>query len=69
MMNKSDRVLDKDHRRICKTERERERLDFVWMFASDVFGDNTAPCGREVTIGTLIGLFTRVGAEVSRQIA
>ena len=34
------------------------------MFPSDVFGDNTAPCGRVVTIGTLIGLFTRVGADV-----
>ena len=29
-----------------------------------MFRDITAPCGREVTIGTLIGLFTRVGADV-----
>ena len=49
--------------------RERE-LDFVWVFLSDVSGDIAAvPCGRVVTIGTLIGLFTRVGAEVFRQIA
>ena len=46
-----------------------KELDFVWMFALDVIGDRSAPCGREVTIGTLIGLFTRVGANVTRQIA
>ena len=34
------------------------------MFASDVSGEIAAPCGRVVTIGTLIGLFTRVGADV-----
>ena len=34
------------------------------MFASDVFGEIAAPCGRVVTMGTLIGLFTRVGADV-----
>ena len=44
-------------------------LDFVWVLSSDVFGEIPVACGREVTIGTLIGLFTRVGAEVSRQIA
>ena len=49
--------------------RERE-LDFVWVFPSDVFGDTAvAMCRRVVTKGTLIGLFTRVGAEVLRQIA
>ena len=46
-----------------------KELDFAWVFTSDVSGDMTAPCGRVVTIGTLIGLFTRVGAEVARQIA
>ena len=45
------------------SERDKE-LDFVWVFSSDVFGEIPAPCGREVTIGTLIGLFTRVGADV-----
>ena len=34
------------------------------MFALDVFGEMSALCGRVVTIGTLIGLFTRVGADV-----
>ena len=53
-------------------ERERGRekeLDFVWVFASDVFGDRTALCGRVVTKGTLVGLFTRVGADVVCQSA
>ena len=31
----------------------------------DVSGDMAALCGRVVTIGTLIGLFTRVGADVA----
>ena len=46
-----------------------KELDLVWVFPSDVFGEITALCGRKVTVGTLIGLFTRVGAEVLRQMA
>ena len=69
MMNThGDRVLVK-RTRICKMRERGKELNFVWVFPSDVFGDITAPCGREVTKGTLIGLFTRVGAEVFRQIA
>ena len=44
-----------------------KELDFVWVLASDMSDEITAPCGRVNTVGTLIGLFTRVGAEVSRQ--
>ena len=62
------RVLNKDTR-ICKRRERDKELDFIWVFASDVSGDTLALGGRVVTIGTLIGLFTRVGAEVSRQIA
>ena len=43
-------------------------LDIVWMLPSDVSDEIIAPCGRVVTVGTLIGLFIRVGAEVFRQI-
>ena len=49
-------------------ERGKE-LDFVRVFASDVSGESAALCGPVVTIGTLIGLFARVGTEVMRQIA
>ena len=46
-----------------------KELDFVWMFPSDMSGEITALGGRVNTVGTLIGLFTRVGAEVFRQMA
>ena len=68
MMNKSDCVLDKRRHVSAKLRERGKELDFVWMFPSDVFGDITALCRREVTIGTLIGLFTRVGAEMARQL-
>ena len=41
-----------------------KKTDFVWVFVFDVFAKITALCGRVITVETLIGLFTRVGAEV-----
>ena len=46
-----------------------KELDFVWVLSSDMYDEITAPCGRVVTVGTLIGLFTREDAEVLRQMA
>ena len=46
-----------------------KELDFVWVLPSDVYDEIIALGGRVNTVGTLIGLFTRVGAEVFRQIA
>ena len=46
-----------------------KELDFVWVLSSDMSDETTALGGRVNTVGTLIGLFTRVDAEVFRQTA